>query len=77
MLEFGTYQIAAVAIDNYGNRSEKVTISATPAEKDAIDPDIIAEYKLPIADPLCYTMKVNTMRMVPVLMVLRYIYQTI
>ena len=51
LLEFGTYQIAAVAIDNYGNRSEKVTISATPAEKDAIDPDIIAEYKLPIADP--------------------------
>lgn len=49
--EFGTYQIAAVAVDNYGKRSEKVTISATPAEKDAIDPDIIAEYKLPIADP--------------------------
>lgn len=48
--EFGTYQIAAVAVDNYGKRSEKVTISATPAEKDAIDPDIIAEYKLPIAD---------------------------
>lgn len=49
--EFGTYQIAAVAVDNYGKRSEKVTISATPAEKDTIDPDIIAEYKLPIADP--------------------------
>ena len=49
--EFGTYQIAAVAVDNYGKRSEKVTISATPSEKDAIDPDIIAEYKLPIADP--------------------------
>lgn len=49
--EYGTYQIAAVAIDNYGKRSEKVMISATPAEKDAIDPDIIAEYKLPIADP--------------------------
>lgn len=49
--EYGTYQIGAVAVDNYGKRSEKVTISGTPAEKDAIDPDIIAEYKLPIADP--------------------------
>ena len=49
--EFGTYQIAAVAVDNYGKRSEKVMILGTPAEKDAIDPDIIAEYKLPIADP--------------------------
>lgn len=49
--EYGTYQIGAVAVDNYGRRSEKVTISGTPAEKDAIDPDIIAEYKLPIADP--------------------------
>ncbi len=49
--EYGTYQIGAIAVDNYGKRSEKVTISGTPAEKDAIDPDIIAEYKLPIADP--------------------------
>lgn len=65
--EFGIYQIGAVAVDNYGKRSEKVMILGTPAEKDAIDPDIIAEYKLPIADPLCYTMKVNTMHMVLVL----------
>ena len=49
--EYGTYQIELVAIDNYGKRSQKVTISAIPAKEDAIDPDIIAEYKLPIADP--------------------------
>lgn len=49
--EYGTYQISAVAIDNYGKRSEKVTISATPAKEDMIDPDIIVENKLPIADP--------------------------
>lgn len=49
--EYGTYQIAAVAVDNYGKRSVNVTISATPAKEDAINPDIIAEYKLPIADP--------------------------
>ena len=50
-LEYGTYQIGLVAIDNYGKRSEKVTISATPAKEDTIDPDIIVEDKLPIADP--------------------------
>jgi hypothetical protein len=49
--EYGTYQISAVAIDNYGKRSEKVTISATPVKEDMIDPDIIVENKLPIADP--------------------------
>ncbi len=49
--EYGTYQISAVAIDYYGKRSEKVTISATPAKEDTIDPDIIVEDKLPIADP--------------------------
>ena len=49
--EYGTYKIAAVAIDNYGKRSEKVTISGIPAKEDTINPDIIAENKLPIADP--------------------------
>ena len=51
LLEYGTYQISVVAIDNYGKRSEKVTILATPAKEDAIDLDIIVENKLPIADP--------------------------
>lgn len=46
--KYGTYQISAVAIDNYGKRSEKVTISATPAKEDMI---VIQENKLPIADP--------------------------
>ncbi len=32
--EYGMYHIAAVAIDNYGHRSEKTEITATPAEKD-------------------------------------------
>ncbi|WP_407681792.1 hypothetical protein [Proteiniphilum propionicum] len=32
MPEYGTYNIIAVAIDNYGNRSEKVTITATPRQ---------------------------------------------
>lgn len=49
--EFGIYQIGAVAVDNYGKRSEKVTIWATPAKEDMIDPDIIIDNKLPIADP--------------------------
>lgn len=50
-MEYGIYQVSAVAIDNYGKRSEKVTILATPAKEDTIDPDIIVENKLPIADP--------------------------
>lgn len=62
-----------MAIDNYGKRSEKVTILATPAKEDTIDPDIIVENKLPIADPLYCTMKVNTMHMALVLMVLKCI----
>ena len=62
-----------MAIDNYGKRSEKVTISATPAKEDTIDPDIVVENKLPIADPLYYIMKVNTMHMALVLMVLKCI----
>lgn len=48
---YGTYEIGVVAVDNYGKRSEKATILGTPTKDDAIDPDIIAEYKLPIADP--------------------------
>lgn len=29
---YGTYELSAVAIDNYGRRSEKTTITATPSE---------------------------------------------
>ncbi len=47
----GTYQISAVAIDNYGRRSETVTILATPAKENAEIPDVVLETKLPIADP--------------------------
>lgn len=49
--EYGTYQFSAVAIDNYGKRSERVMITATPAEKDAPISYEIVEDKLPIADP--------------------------
>lgn len=31
---YGEYEISAVAIDNYGRRSDAVTVNATPAEKD-------------------------------------------
>lgn len=34
--QYGTYQIAAVAMDNYGKRSEKVTITGTPSETDFV-----------------------------------------
>lgn len=51
VLEYGTYQIAATAIDNYGKRSEKVTITATPAKEDAPESYEIIDEKLPIADP--------------------------
>ena len=33
---YGEYNLAAVAIDNYGHRSEAVRITATPAEKDFV-----------------------------------------
>ncbi len=49
--EYGTYQIGAVAIDNYGNRSEKVTVTAVPAKEDALLSYEIIDNKLPIADP--------------------------
>lgn len=51
LLEYGTYQVSTVAIDNNGKRSEKVTVLTTPAKEDTIGPDIIIESKLPIADP--------------------------
>lgn len=46
--EYGTYRIGAIAIDNYGTRSEKVTVSATPAKEDKV---VVEEKVLPIADP--------------------------
>lgn len=49
--EYGSYYIAAVAIDNYGRRSEKVLITATPAKEDAPLSYEIIEDRLPIADP--------------------------
>lgn len=49
--EYDTYTISAVAIDNYGKRSESVRITATPAEKDAEIVWETSEDKLPIADP--------------------------
>lgn len=49
--EYGTYHIGAVAINNYGIRSEKVTITATPAKEDAPPSVEIINQKLPIADP--------------------------
>ena len=49
--EYGTYQISAVSIDNYGRRSKKVIVTATPAEEDAPLVYEILEDKLPIADP--------------------------
>lgn len=48
---YDTYQIEFVAIDNYGKRSEKVTVLATPAKEDTTEPIVIIEDKLPIADP--------------------------
>lgn len=32
LAQYGNYEISAVAIDNYGKRSEKVTITATPSK---------------------------------------------
>lgn len=49
--EYGTYQIAATGIDNYGKRSEKVIITATPAKDDVAHSYEIINEKLPIADP--------------------------
>lgn len=45
------YRIDVVAIDNRGKRSEKTTITGKPAKEDAIDPSVIVDYTLPIADP--------------------------
>lgn len=49
--KYDIYQISATSIDNYGRRSKKITITATPAEKDAEVSWEIIENKLPIADP--------------------------
>lgn len=49
--EYGIYRIGAVAIDNYGKRSEKVTVTAMPAKEDAQPSFEIINDKLPIADP--------------------------
>lgn len=59
VLEYGTYQIAATAINNYGKRSEKVIITATPAKEDAPLSYEVVDEKLPIADSyvLCYNGK--------------------
>lgn len=48
---YATYQITAVAIDNYGKRSEKTMITATPAKEDAPVSYEIIDNKLPVADP--------------------------
>lgn len=49
--QYGTYQIGVVAINNYGRRSEKATITATPAKEDEPPSFEIIENRLPIADP--------------------------
>jgi len=49
--KYGAYQITAVAIDNYGNRSDPTTTTATPAKEDAPTSYEIIDKKLPIADP--------------------------
>ena len=49
--KYGTYQIGVVAINHYGRRSEKVTITATPAKEDAPPSFEIIHNTLPIADP--------------------------
>lgn len=48
---YGTYRIGAVAINNYGKRSEEVTVTATPAKEDVPPTFEIIDHKLPIADP--------------------------
>lgn len=49
--EYGTYVIGAVSIDNFGKRSERVTVTATPAEEDAPPVIEVVNDRLPIADP--------------------------
>jgi GH43 family beta-xylosidase len=49
--EYGMFRIGAVAINNYGKRSEKVTVTAAPAKEDAPPTFEIINDKLPIADP--------------------------
>lgn len=52
--QYGTYHIAAVAIDNYGRRSEKTEIVATPEKEDAPTEIVVVKDNLPIADPYCF-----------------------
>lgn len=48
---YALYKIAAVAVDNYGRKSEALTVTAAPAEEDVPTSYEIIENKLPIADP--------------------------
>src|SRR5690554_6798420 len=41
--EHGTYIVGAVAIDNYGNRSEKVTVKATPMREEDVPKTLFLE----------------------------------
>lgn len=52
--EHGLYHISATALDNYGRRSEVITITATPAKEDAPTEIVQVNSKLPIADPYCF-----------------------
>ncbi|WP_206367375.1 glycoside hydrolase family 43 protein [Sphingobacterium sp. SGR-19] len=45
---YATYKVTAIAMDNYGRKSEAHTITATPAEENSYE---VIENKLPIADP--------------------------
>ena len=52
--EHGLYHISAVAVDNYGNRSEKVSTEATPRAEDAPTRFEQTGDRLLIADPYCF-----------------------
>ncbi len=52
--DYGTYRISATAIDNYGHRSEPVTITATPRKEDAPTQFQQTGDRLLIADPYCF-----------------------
>jgi hypothetical protein len=41
--EHGTYIVGAVVIDNYGNRSEKVTVKATPMREEDVPKTLFIE----------------------------------
>ena len=48
---YATYKVTVVAMDNYGRKSEPLSVTATPAENDAPISYEIIENRLPIADP--------------------------